>query len=143
MTTVGYGDITPKNYIETIVSIFFTIISSIVFAFTLNSIGDIIDGLRGQEKIEEDLMIKLNKYLKDKNISDNLSYGIREHVEYYFKQSLQTQKETEAAIFEILSDTLKQKLLMESYKVALQDSPIFKRNFSEDVNFVYFIYNNW
>ena len=85
MTTVGYGDITPKNIFEVILNIFFTIVSSVVFAFTLNSIGDIISGLRSREKIEEDLMIKLNKYLKEKNISNNLSYSIREHVEYYFK----------------------------------------------------------
>jgi len=78
-------------------------------------------------------MIKLNKYLQDKNISEGLSFSIREYVGYYFKQQLREQKETEEVIFQILSEGLKHKLLLESYKVALYDAAIFKRNFSDDV----------
>jgi hypothetical protein len=57
MTTVGYGDVTPQNFTEIIANIVITIMSSIVFAFIINSIGDIIQGLRALDKTEEDMMI--------------------------------------------------------------------------------------
>ena len=42
MSTVGYGDITPKNYIEVLFVIATMLVSSIVFAYSLNTIGSII-----------------------------------------------------------------------------------------------------
>ncbi len=43
MTTVGYGDIVPVNPTEVKISIAFTLVSSIMFAFALNRVGSIID----------------------------------------------------------------------------------------------------
>ena len=39
MITVGYGDITPHNNTEKIYTIFMTIFTSQVFAYTINTIG--------------------------------------------------------------------------------------------------------
>lgn len=41
MTTVGYGDITAKNLSEFAIAIFIMMISSGMFGFTLNRIGNI------------------------------------------------------------------------------------------------------
>ncbi len=40
MNTVGYGDITPQNKLEFLYSIFFIFSACIIFAFTINSIGN-------------------------------------------------------------------------------------------------------
>lgn len=42
MCTVGYGDITPKNKNEIAFSIIVMLLSSIVFAYSLNTMGNII-----------------------------------------------------------------------------------------------------
>jgi hypothetical protein len=42
MITIGYGDITPQNTVEMTVSIFTSLIGCGVFAYSLNSIGNII-----------------------------------------------------------------------------------------------------
>ena len=42
MTTIGYGDITPKTTTEIIFCIFVMMIAPFSFAYTTNSIGQII-----------------------------------------------------------------------------------------------------
>ena len=41
MITVGYGDIVPKTSIEKLYVIFITLLSCVVFAYTVNTIGSI------------------------------------------------------------------------------------------------------
>ena len=42
MSTLGYGDITPKNYIEKIFTIVLVLLSCFIFAFCMNSVGEIL-----------------------------------------------------------------------------------------------------
>ncbi len=42
MITVGYGDVVPKNYIECLFAIITMFITGMVYAYSLNSIGNII-----------------------------------------------------------------------------------------------------
>jgi potassium voltage-gated channel Eag-related subfamily H protein 1/potassium voltage-gated channel Eag-related subfamily H protein 5 len=42
MITVGYGDITPKNPKETLMTVFAMFISCIIFAYSVNAIWEII-----------------------------------------------------------------------------------------------------
>ena len=42
MMTIGYGDIVPITYNEKIVTIFTMLLASVLFAYTINSIGSVI-----------------------------------------------------------------------------------------------------
>jgi hypothetical protein len=42
MSTIGYGDITPQNEYEAIFSIFTMLFSSIIFGYSLTTIGNIV-----------------------------------------------------------------------------------------------------
>jgi hypothetical protein len=42
MITLGYGDIVPKNDIEMVFVVFTTLFSCIIFAYAMNSIGEIL-----------------------------------------------------------------------------------------------------
>ena len=46
MSSVGYGDISPENYIECIYMIFAIFGTGMVFAYSLNSIGNILENMR-------------------------------------------------------------------------------------------------
>jgi hypothetical protein len=45
MSTVGFGDITPTNSQEFILSIVTMMLSSVFFAYSLNNIGQIFENL--------------------------------------------------------------------------------------------------
>ena len=46
VTTVGYGDITPANHYECFFLIFTLLVSSSVYAFLINSIGNIMENIK-------------------------------------------------------------------------------------------------
>jgi hypothetical protein len=48
MITVGYGDVTPNNYIECVFAIFTMLFTGIFYAYCLNSIGNIIININKQ-----------------------------------------------------------------------------------------------
>lgn len=50
MMTVGYGDITPNNYIECCFSISIIIYGCGVFAYSINNIGNIFKEMYQEDK---------------------------------------------------------------------------------------------
>ena len=69
--------------------------------------------------------------MNKKNINTELQYQIREYLEYYLRESLVNNNEEENQIIEMLSEPLKRQLMIESNKIALKESPIFRNNFSD------------
>ena len=63
VTTVGYGDITPANYFECLFLIFILLISSSVYAFLINSIGNIMENIKMQEKLRLEDRDILSEYM--------------------------------------------------------------------------------
>jgi hypothetical protein len=49
-TSVGYGDISASNYIERCYLIVMLIISGILYAYTINSIGGIMESIKEPKK---------------------------------------------------------------------------------------------
>ena len=45
MTTLGYGDVVPVNTMEKIFVVIIALISSVIFAYSMNSIGEILKEL--------------------------------------------------------------------------------------------------
>lgn len=45
MVTVGYGDITPTNYLEMIFCIIISLLASGLFAYSINQIGQILTSI--------------------------------------------------------------------------------------------------
>jgi len=56
MLTVGFGDITPVNYKESIVVAIIEIFSSIVLAYNISEVGSIVSSIRkNSESLERKL----------------------------------------------------------------------------------------
>jgi len=64
MITVGYGDITPVNTQERLFVIFVMLISCGIFAYSLNSIGRILEELSKRDSIFRDNISLVTAYLK-------------------------------------------------------------------------------
>jgi len=64
MITVGYGDITPVNMQERLFVIIVMLISCGVFAYSINSIGRILEELSKRDALFRDSISLVTSYLK-------------------------------------------------------------------------------
>ncbi|EAR97004.2 cation channel family protein (macronuclear) [Tetrahymena thermophila SB210] len=133
MITVGYGDIIPVTGIEKAICIIIMIISCGVFAYSMNTVGAILESFNEDSvKLKHNMQI-INYYMERKNVGKLTRDQIREYLYYYWKEEKERDQEGEEKIINILSDNLKKNLLMESKNVVLKKSPIFRNNFSEEI----------
>lgn len=65
MCTVGYGDISPRNYKEIMLAIITILVTCGVFAYMLNSIGVIFEELGQKRKLINIKSYVINKYMKE------------------------------------------------------------------------------
>jgi hypothetical protein len=72
MTTVGYGDFSPKNQTEMIFSILSLLTSCGVFGYSLNQIGNIIQEIKSQGILLKESIMTINNYMDRKQIDPSL-----------------------------------------------------------------------
>jgi hypothetical protein len=72
ISTIGYGDYSPKNTPEMYFSILSNVFSSGLMAYTINSIGNIIMEIKNRYKTIDDAVNTINNYMNNKNISSVL-----------------------------------------------------------------------
>lgn len=77
MATVGFGEFAPTSTIQRLTSIFFILFSTVVFAYTVNTIGEIYDERMQIDNLKKIKLVELNEYLKNKKVTRELS------VEFY------------------------------------------------------------
>ncbi|EAR93588.2 cation channel family protein (macronuclear) [Tetrahymena thermophila SB210] len=131
MSTVGYGDISPKNQNEMVLCVLTILIACCVFGYTLNEVGQIFSNFfQVQNEIKKKIGY-IQRFMSKKNIDQKLQYEIREYLEYYWRETSEMNQEQEQHIVNQLSESLRSKLMYEANKIVFKDSPIFKRNFSK------------
>ena len=133
MNTVGYGDITPQNSYEKVFAIIFIYIACGIFAYSLNSIGVIVSEIaRRENEFQKDLNI-INEFMKQKKINFDLRMRVRKYLEYIWYEEKIEKIEEQTQIFDKLSDSLREELLLEANGAILRDLKMFSFNFSEDL----------
>lgn len=132
MNTVGFGDIVPKNYTERLYSIFFIYFACGMFAYTINSIGIIVQDINKSKKIFKRNLHLINGYMKQKNINFDLRVRIRKYFEYIWNEERVHNEEETQEIIDKLSKSLKDELLFEGNGTILKKLPVFFKNFSQD-----------
>lgn len=70
--TIGYGDITPVTTLERVFVIFVTLCSSIVFGYTISSIGTIFAQMSERKKYLRDRMAMIDNFIKKRGIKKDL-----------------------------------------------------------------------
>ncbi|EAS02200.2 cation channel family protein (macronuclear) [Tetrahymena thermophila SB210] len=131
MMTVGYGDITPKNVYEASLCIICMFISCGVFAYSFNLIGLIIQDMNKKERYFKKKINKVNLYLQDRNIDDELKNQVQKFYEYKFKHSKILTKADEEQILQEISPYLLEKIIFQTkQKILNSEKKIFAR-FSE------------
>ncbi|EAS05919.2 cyclic nucleotide-binding domain protein (macronuclear) [Tetrahymena thermophila SB210] len=126
MVTVGYGDITPQNSIEVVFTTVTIFVTCIVYAFSLNTIGSIIENIEKKDKKYKENMQVIHGLMREENVSRDLRIKVSNYVEYLYKESNEVLKKQEKLIINKLSQKLRNDLSLEIQGKYLSNIPLFK-----------------
>lgn len=132
MNTVGYGDIVPQSPIEKFYSIFFIYFACWIFAYTLNSIGIILQDINKMNHDYIRNMNLINGYMKQKNINFDLRMRIRKYIQFIWTEEKAHNEVETSQVINKLSNSLRQELLLQANGIILRELPMFHLNFSEE-----------
>ncbi|CAD8092651.1 unnamed protein product [Paramecium sonneborni] len=122
--TVGYGDITPKNPIEIIACIFSMVFSSFIFAYSINSIGNILYNINVQQTQFIQTIRAISIYMNQYHVPNQLQSRIRSYLQYQHQEQTDADQE--------YNEQLKEELKFTVFKYILQKNKILLNNFSEE-----------
>ncbi|EAS05917.2 cation channel family protein (macronuclear) [Tetrahymena thermophila SB210] len=126
MATVGYGDITPQNDMEVLFTAITIFVTCIVYAFSINTIGSIIENIEKKDKKYKENLQIIHGVMREENVSRELKIKISNYVEYLYKESNEIQKKQENLIINKLSAKLRNDLTLEIQGKYLNNIPLFK-----------------
>ncbi|CAD8168098.1 unnamed protein product [Paramecium octaurelia] len=95
IVTVGYGDITPQNWIEIVFTIIMMFLSSCVYAYSLNSIGIILKNIQDTKYQYKKMLLRINDYMDKNNVEVELQLRARNFIKHHLFQNenLESQEE--------------------------------------------------
>merc|ERR1711871_522143 len=132
MTTVGYGDVTPQNFVERSYCVVIMILGGTVFGYIVGSIASLVGSPRRSAGRTEAASQGLNVYLEEQQ----LPAFIRDHAKKYF-QYYWSRKLSEMGKREILSElpiVLRREVVIFSHREQIAKIPIFSGG--RDVAFI-------
>ena len=84
MSAVGYGDIVPITKLEKTITMAAMITSCGTFAYTVNSIGNIVKRFNMQADTYGERMKYVNQYMTMKDMPGDLKTKVRRYLDYKF-----------------------------------------------------------
>lgn len=131
MITIGYGDIVPANVNETIFALFIMVISSGVFGYCINGVGQILQNIYRKEQDFIMKMRDLQHYMNKRNMSKNLQMRVKRYFEYMFQEENEGFQRGHS-IINSLSKKLHQDVKGEIYGNILKNMYVFNKYFSPE-----------
>jgi hypothetical protein len=111
MAGVGYGDVLPITKYERRYAMMVMIITSGIFAYTVNSIGTIVSEYSSSAASYREKMMYVNKQMIDKQMPYDLRMKIRRYLDYVFESKKEI-KIDEQDVTAMLNENLNDKLSM-------------------------------
>ncbi|CAD8121488.1 unnamed protein product [Paramecium sonneborni] len=133
MTTVGYGDITAKNDLELLINNLTMFIGSIVFAYSVNSIGILVTNIYKSSMEYSKTVSLINKFMVKNKIQYDLQTKIRSYLEYIWKEEQEQNDDEVGDIVSKLSKQLQEELRFQLRGNILRRCKIMVKTFSESL----------
>ncbi|EAR95403.2 cyclic nucleotide-binding domain protein (macronuclear) [Tetrahymena thermophila SB210] len=132
MITVGFGDVVPINKYERVYVIFQTCFSCGIFAFAINTIGNIV-----KEKQAHTQELKANKnlvltYMKVRNISKQSQNKVIRFLEYSHRNQNDNPQKGKQLI-QNMSKSVRDEVYFEFFAKVINQIPLFTNYFSEKI----------
>ena len=132
INTVGFGDVVSQTTGERVFTIFFINTACVIFAYTINRIGLIVQNINKKEFEFKKTMNTINGYMKFKNIGFELKIKTRNYLEYIWHAEKMQNLNATQEIINRLSKSLKEELLLNANGFTLKKIPLFGNNFSDE-----------
>ncbi|CAD8182669.1 unnamed protein product [Paramecium octaurelia] len=130
MTTVGYGDIVPVNQNELMACIMIVLLSSAIFAYTLNTITTVLKDIdQNKSQFNQEARI-IQNYLVKKGCDTDLQRRVQQYLKSLWKWGLGDQKQNEERVFSKLSLPLQQEINLQDKGQMLLKLPFLVNNFN-------------
>ncbi|KAL4454695.1 hypothetical protein ABPG74_021900 [Tetrahymena malaccensis] len=149
MATIGYGDLHPVTDIEMIYVSFISLVSSGIFGYALNQIGQIVDSFeKKSEEFNREMQVSLktssysciltffwnvqilNKQMNQRNLNSKLQHKVRKYFEYLHKED-QIDDDKGNQMISNLPASMKQSILFDINHKILYSQKAFSLNFSK------------
>ncbi|CAD8106809.1 unnamed protein product [Paramecium sonneborni] len=131
MTTVGYGDITAQNNTELLINNITMFVASIVFAYSVNSIGIFVSNIyKGTMEYSRSVTL-INTFMSKNKIQFDLQTRIRSYLEYIWQEEQEMNDDEIGSIMKKLSKHLQDELQYQLRGNILKNSKVIVRLFSE------------
>lgn len=109
MAAVGYGEITPITKDERTYAMGAMILSSGIFAYTLNRIATIISSFNQTSSIYKEKMMYVNRFMISQNMPPDLRMKVRRYLDYVFQNKKEIKLE-EHEVYPLLNENLNDKI---------------------------------
>ncbi|KAM3132196.1 hypothetical protein pb186bvf_015656 [Paramecium bursaria] len=131
MVTVGYGDITAQNLYEVICSVILIFFSSGIFAFSINSIGVILNNINQSQSFYKRSLLLINQHMDSNEVSANLQNKIRNYLKFYYQSSHSSHEKDVDTVVEQLNQNLREELINDIRSKVVVNNNFLKRYFSK------------
>ena len=109
MSAVGYGDICPISRNERTYAMAAMIMACGIFAYTVNSIGNIVSRYNQIQSIYREKMMYANQFMVAKGMPPELRMKVRRYLDYIFESKKEV-KVDENEVFKLLNEGLRDKI---------------------------------
>lgn len=123
VTMTGYNNTNPNTQLETIFSIFVTVMGISLFATIIGTVGSLVTNLDSSKLYFRQKMDGINDYMKYKRIPDDLQNEVRNYYSYLWKSGKGLDKNK---VLDDLPPYLKNKMNVYLNKEIITKVPLFK-----------------
>ncbi len=125
MITVGYGDITPNTANEKVCVMVCMLVSCVMFAYIVGSIGNLITRASELADKMRMQMVNINKFLAYRRIPKEVRNKIRKYLEYAMEEKQKLHMD-ESELMGLLSTPLQDELNIYFHGSFLNKCPVFE-----------------
>ncbi|CAD8147699.1 unnamed protein product [Paramecium octaurelia] len=129
MATVGYGDITGRNNYEILVSNIMMILSSCIFAYSMNSIGNILKSINDSKLNYRRMISSINNYMQKNQVDHQVQGKVRNYIKYLNQKEQDSTEDFESSV-SYLPKGLQTEMKEDIAQKIIQKIKILQQNFS-------------